>query len=47
MVKEKCLLTVGVCIEVVVLGGVCSNGREFVFSSDLNQEVIHSSKGTK
>lgn len=27
MVKEKCLLTVGVCIEVVVLGGVCSNGE--------------------
>lgn len=47
MVKEKHLLTVWVCIVEVVLGGVGSNGREFVFSSDLNQEVIHSSKGTK
>lgn len=37
-----------VCIAMVLLRGAgCSSGEDFVFSSDLNQEVIHSGKGTK
>lgn len=39
------------CASVYSDGGVgrggCSNGKQFVFSSALNQEVIHSGKGTK
>lgn len=35
-----------VMVVVVVLREGFNEG-EFVFSSDLNQEVIHSSKGTK